>query len=153
MLFLEVKFYAKADIASSRLHKVVIALVIVRLGGGGSFRIERSFAVDHPQVFSHQSDGHSQLVTEPFFRQCIAQVQFCQTYVGSAVSIISGITFDGIEVFFRIDISIVGSDASCVTIVGSFLRNSVLVEYALSTGQSDTSETGGQCDSQIDALV
>ena len=43
MLFLEVKFYAKADIAGSRLHKVVIALVIVRLGGGGSFRVERSF--------------------------------------------------------------------------------------------------------------
>ena len=36
MLFLEVKFLTlKADIAGSRLHKVVIALVIVRLGGGG----------------------------------------------------------------------------------------------------------------------
>ena len=72
----------------------------------GSFRVERSFAVDHPQVAAHERDGEYHLVAEPFARQRVAQRQLLQAEVRGRIGVVlrkSRLRTDSLIPFLGID--------------------------------------------------
>ena len=89
---LELEFDVETEVPGAGQHEVVHVLVVVAAGGCGDFGIERSLAVDHPEVAGHEAEGELGLVAEPLLRQRVAQVELLQADVGGVVEVVGAVT-------------------------------------------------------------